>query len=925
MENFQIPIERELYTAALDMMKWPKVLSDASSKAEQAKEVCRPLLVDKLSSLRRETRDNIKTLMTGITELYNMFNLELCDIAAQTCSELRVIVDDINTTITSIIHQETSLGIPIDDTFEDFYPILNHFEIIEQYWSAIYKSVRVSAYYSASVSALNATEMIEEARKCRRLLHHATREVRAYPALVRLGKQKELALADFENLETLLDVLTTPGLKKNHWKDISRFLSARLGDDIHSILDRSVSLQKLLDADVLSHLSEISKIASLARSDYEVESSLEEMKSSSKRTYFQISTVKMTGGLSQSRISKSCYKSMLEQVEGYIFRCQCLFRRPELSGAVVSVLIEWEVSTEKARDVLLAYEVITDRWISMKGYFRYLKELEKDERLVAPEHQIVLEKLNHAEDAMNLLTATFKKPQFSLYTAIVQDTIVEQLLICKSAVEEAFELLSDSLEAKRRDFPRFFLLTDEQVQTILSPLNVEALMNLLPLMYPNLAKLKVEGGEIVAFIGDDGSYLKASKPLAICSQPIESFMIAFESTLKESLYQAVVSCTEAFRQMSTQVWVDSFFPQVLLLALRITHTRDLREVLSFGGACALSDYLNKVEDMHNEFCRISALGEGNLLGKTQTTSVIFYTQHMISEIRHAIESGITTVTELDMTGMIQTFLDEGGIVTRTLGVNIPYGFEFLGGHGSPFISTEIVEKASTVLLSFAFRGSSPLICGTSAVQSNVLDCVCSFIGRLQICVPCFDELDISKMRTLLRASAQIGAVLFLHNSQFLKNAHVHNLLELCSTKIQEALSSGKDHPVVTLPLGPGGSGIDVFVDTGFHLVLGSDKSESLPETVRLRYRPVHVDPIRLQDVAWTFVYANGLHLGELNLRSAVYEAVSTFVLFNELQPSIFTAKGLLEVLRRAILSCEVADDFTRAFCDSCWSSFSFIF
>ncbi|EPY23030.1 hypothetical protein STCU_07928, partial [Strigomonas culicis] len=923
LEECQVPVEHELYYSALRLMKWPDELLKDCDSAEQSKLNCRPLLENKLTVMREDVRDNIRTLATGVTELYNMFNLDICDIAAQTCAELRILTTQVKEEINTIMYQENSLDIKVVDRFDDFYPLLNHFEIIEQYWTTINHIGKMRSYYTCSISNLNATEMIESVRTWRRLLHNATRSVRAYQPLVRLGVQQEAALARFEDLDSLLRILTTPGLRKNHWKEISRLLAAKLGEDTHTVTDNSITLQRLLDAGILDHLAEVSRITSLAWNDYEVESLLEAMKSSAKKTYFQLHTTRSAGGLLFTRITPNCYQSILAQLEGYIRSCRSLRRRPELTYVVISALGEWEATTEKARDVLLAYTVHMERYQQQLGFLNLLREtVQKGTWTVSFNVKVVMEKLKHAEDAVAALNAMLKKAQFSLYTAIVQDSVAEQLLICKTSIEDTIELLRSEMENMRSKFARFNFLTDDQLISILTPLNVERLRELLPFMYAQLASVRTEDGYIVGFVSEEGYTIHAVTPIRLVNMPIVPFMEQFEQTLCASLLHAVRACATAFRRCETSTWAREWFPQLTNLALRINHTRDMHDALRLGGASGLTAYKSKLADLLEEFCRISTSPGCPKAEQNHLAASIGYIKHMRDEVQLAMEAGVTSPGELNSTAMLQTHLTTTGIDVRTLGMSLPYGMELLGRHAEAYLSPDILEKSRTLFC--ALSVSVPLLRGDYQQQKQVLGAISSILGRRMIHQHCFKGMTVDILRPLMRATLLGGFTLCLQDYENGSSAEVEEFMQLCLRTARAALLSGKEDTPVTLPLGAHGAPVDVRVNANYMCLLTTSSYSTLPHSLAVEYRPISTVPVPLRDLTRGFLFTRGiLHLTENDGVDTWWEQFAfLYAQFQELRPSLFTMGGLVMVLFR----CLQADSWSRetlreCSCEAFWLTF----
>lgn len=184
MESNNVVITEELQEMARHAMAWPATLAKATDQAEHVVAQRRPELCLLTRQLRRELDEHMTTLSSGIVELYNMFNLEICDIAVQTCDELNYVVKLITSSMNRLLFEEKALGVPSGGSLDTLYPQLRHFETISLFWTTINQIGNLRAYYASPVKALNAREMMDRVRHWRRQLHYTTRQVRGFAPCV---------------------------------------------------------------------------------------------------------------------------------------------------------------------------------------------------------------------------------------------------------------------------------------------------------------------------------------------------------------------------------------------------------------------------------------------------------------------------------------------------------------------------------------------------------------------------------------------------------------------------------------------------------------------------------------------------------------------------------------------------------------------
>lgn len=890
LEEAQVPIENYLYLAAEKLMKWPQILQQDLAASEVIKEKCRPVLQNQVEQLRRETRDLANTLSTGVTELYNINHVDW-DIAALTCVELRFIVESMQETAAEVLHQEQALGIPSGDTFEDLYPLVNHFDIIEQFWIAMNDATALKEYYASPVTSLN-MKMIESAREWRRLIHCSTRNLRGYPTIFRLGQQQEVVLANFEGLEEFISVITTPGLRKNHWKEIARLVQAKLQDDVVFVTDMSISLQRLLDADILLHMNDLKRIVSQARGDFEVESTLEQMKSSAKKIHFRVDTLNTSEVSTRPHVPEECHCSILGQIEDYIRTCRNLRWKTGLSSAIMKALNEWEAATEKTKEMLIEWRKIEEEWSPLHNYLVMVQKSQKKHRKaeMVPLH----ERLTRAHDAFHQLHVKIGKPQFSLYMAIVQETVMEHLTAAKTALGELRPLMSDVLEKKRIAFPRFNFLTEDQLLMYLSTYNISELKLLLPHMYPRLMEIEVKDNCVVGFTTIDGSSIKAHGVIPLTDSLQTEWMVDFDKVLSRSVVRATKECCLEFGKGSLDTWIEGHCPQMLMMALRVVHTSRMRKALSFAGIKGLKAYQTQLKNLKDELCRLCMfMRESKKRDKIyQTLSYLFNAELDAST---AVDKKISSLAELDGTTMVQTFADEKSSKTRILGVDFENGTEFYGSISTEVVMTpEIIERMVILLVLTLMGKSTPMVCGP---KRRILPfIVVSLLGRFFLPVQCFSMLLDDEINRYLRGAIQLGAVVCFHDTENLTpetRTHLHEIVAQVTTAIGQ---KGRFEELsLSLPIGPEGTSVTTPIHRQFHAMLTCSSFDRLPRSIAFESRPIQMPYIDCSSIIRGYLYSFG-YPEEV---ATSLQFGSMYQLFSRTRPAQFTMRILMHIVKTA--------------------------
>ncbi|CBZ23663.1 conserved hypothetical protein [Leishmania mexicana MHOM/GT/2001/U1103] len=911
IENLFIPVNEHICRSVFEFKRFPGELRSQANKSGDIRAKCTPLLRGNLENLRSTIRDYYRTLSTGVKELYHMFDLDTCDIAAQTCAELRKLVARIETRQKSMEHEMMVLGLASEDSFDNYLPLMTHFEIIEQFWITVFKSTKLRELYRTPVSSVNASAFVERAREWRRLIHSSIRNLRAYPVLVHLGREQELALAKFEELELFLELITTPGLRKSHWRDIAKLISAQLRDDVMLVTNMTVTVKRLLDAGLLDHIVPLAQIVSQARCDYEVENELEEMRSYAKRTHLVESTAAKND--LNALLLQEPQREIVHRIEEYVLKCRAMRRRPNLGPSVLRSLDEWVDACEKGRGVLLAWDQVKGRWVKLRVCLSSLQSAVAEGIYSAEEARTITKSLTVASDAFKELCAILRKPQFSLYTAMMQDTIQDVLLTIKSEVDDAAEVLRGVTERRRALFPRFRFLPDSELMGFQSVQSAHSFAHLLQYLYPRITDVEVIDGIVTAVVATDGARLPLSSPLALTKDTPDTWIQCFDRAVRASLVAAVKECVGAYYRCNLESWLRQWCGQVTVLALRILHTEGLRRALQLAGQSGLIAYITKVSDLCSAISKLAqgrcdkgAKGGQPRSYEAVVAAALAYEEFALREVQLAVEWHVSSVTELESTRVVQTFLTpaEDGICVRMMGVLFDYGLEFLGHANAPMMSAAQWVQMAPVLVDMELSRSVSLVRASDdvAAEGEVLEAVALLLGRFFFRVEATEHVPTETVQRLLRGCVEVGALGCLVHCEAVPRAVLEEaVLPIATASVEQRRSS-----VWQLPCAGKDDMVSVSVHPLFRLAFSAAEPVALPRSLDLICREVRVAPFDVQEALHDFLIRTGVvPRGPLFAEEA--EFAKLYRQLQELHPTVFTARQLRVVLREAFASADARD------------------
>ncbi|CCW71673.1 unnamed protein product [Phytomonas sp. Hart1] len=335
------------------------------------------------------------------------------------------------------------------------------------------------------------------------------------------------------------------------------------------------------------------------------------------------------------------------------------------------------------------------------------------------------------------------------------------------------------------------------------------------------------------------------------------------------------------------------------MSLRSVHTLGIREAIKNRGVLGLKAHKTKIHNITTEIQRIALTLGPQSDGQQVVLSALSYLQFAGTEIDHALSIGIGSISDLDSTPMFQTFITEFAIVTRVMGIVIPYGLEFFGNDREPFFIPQMLEKAISILSLTVGGRSIPLLNHTRDTQM-LLQSLCHSCGLFFITVSCSQTTTLDTMRSYLRGALGTGA--FFCVSEYRKlDVEIQFFLTECFRRIQNGnLACASINFVTGLALETHSEFTKASVHPNFMgVITASEPLHKITREFSQEYRPIYLPRMKLVDVICVYLDAYGI-TDESQTASPKFAVMYEHL--QEIFPSVFTYPKLLAVLQYATKS-----------------------
>jgi len=505
-------------------------------------------------------------------------------------------------------------------------------------WNA---SEELHAYIESSEAFLWSNldlEILEEGGKSQlksmKALHKCTRWSDAFISLDKLCK-------NFLSTIPLITLLRAKSMRPRHWKLLIKATNA--DSFIPPCDDENIRLGGLLALDLHKISNEVEEICDQANKEDKMEKTLEQIESRWTGIVFTMSPYKGDDeDIPILGIEEEDFESLENDqlvIQGMLASRFVAQFRNEVNS--------WHKALLNVNEVFLLISEIQRTWSYLEPLFLHSdevkRELPEDATRFASIDVNVRTILKKAWRVKNVKAAFNQKGLFEKL-----ENIQEQLDLCKKS-------LADFLDGRRRQFPRYYFVSEADLLDILSNgSRPEKILQHIPKVYLctkslTLSKNENEGGRPIAteFIAGVGSEVCAFEPPIQLEGKVEIYMQTILDAQKLSIFKTVQRSLLRYRDMLRPDWIlsknsETGRPndpaQTTLLVLAINYVQEVENrfvEISNGNRSALQEYSKKQVAQLNELIKLT---QSNLTKGDRTKVMVCIT--MDAHARDIVENMI---------------------------------------------------------------------------------------------------------------------------------------------------------------------------------------------------------------------------------------------------------------------------------------------
>ncbi|TNJ29607.1 Dynein heavy chain [Giardia muris] len=460
-------------------------------------------------------------------------------------------------------------------------------------------TTQIEAWKQTDFKDINTDYMEETIKKFSKEIRNIDRGARSFDVYVKLDEE----VKNFLKTLPLISSLRSPSMGPAHWKALENI--------IHQKIDiTTFKLEDLINLELHRFADDVESIVARADKEKQMKDQLLKLEGNWKDLGFQYMKY---GDPTQEKLTPEQIKELTSSGQEVLFLVcvpdelvetledNQLVVQNMMNNKYVKGLLQ-EVT--KWQEDLAAVDAVITLWLSVQQTWGYLEPIfigSEDIRAQLPEDskrfedihynwKKIMEKMVHVARAITVSTT----PNFQ-----------HQLESLQAELSKCEKALADYLDAKRRQFPRFYFVSSTDLLDILSKGQQPKLVQKhLSKIFDNIHKLKWHSEEDVMDKLAHGMYSGENEYVPFtddcqCDGSVETWLnnviVHMRETLRDTLGKALTN----FLDMDRELWLEKYPAQVCLVSLQIWWSSEVNtafEKLEEGNEMAMKDYAKRQND-----------------------------------------------------------------------------------------------------------------------------------------------------------------------------------------------------------------------------------------------------------------------------------------------------------------------------------------
>jgi len=565
-----------------------------------------------------------------------------CDKVMETVSKLEGDINELRQQ-RDLINTHERLLFDYESPFEIFVKVEANFNPYSELWNNINKfNKKRQEWLQSFFSDLSAEAIEGQLKQNVRVVKNSKKvfDKKSHPAGCVVSEALRKETEEIQKIVPIVEILSNPGLKQRHWEHIQKILNAQFDW-------KNVTLKDIIAKGVEFHKEEITDISELASKEYSLEKSLQRMRSEWEKQEFVVilkpdTDIKLLAG---NRLEE-----MQLLLDEHIVTAQQIRANPFVAP-MEEEAIEWEKK-------LLTLRGVIEKWIIVQMDYIYLRPI-FDSEDITKRLPGEAKKFLDIDLTWHELMDNLDKDKKALNVEQIPN-LLEKLDNAKKDLEMITVNLNSYLEEKRKHFPRFYFLANDDMYDILgntkNPRKVEAYL-----------KKIFEGAQTLVFneeeeiVGlrstekEEISFIRSVIPQDYHGN-VETMLMDIEKEMKDAVSKEIEESIKSYASTTDRIeWLMKKWPgQVVLCVSQIFWCQNITQAIANQSIKELSDYFNTCDTQLKDIVKL-VRGDLTKLQRITLSALIVLDVHANDVLNSLIANNVTSESAFEWLSQLRYY------------------------------------------------------------------------------------------------------------------------------------------------------------------------------------------------------------------------------------------------------------------------------
>lgn len=482
----------------------------------------------------------------------------------------------------------------------------------------------------------------------------------------------------FKKAMPIVTALRNEHLNQLHWKEIKELLGQEF-----EISEEDFTLNSLLEMKANDFQEEIQQISMQASQEYLLKSQLSEIDEIWKRVEFIVKSYKYKDAFILDDIEEVLV-NLDESLATINTVLGSRYIKPLLSQAEA-----WRTSLILLQNVVDEWVLCQRQWIYLENIFsapdikRHLAAEATKFELVDKFFRGLMTRVSKAPNALRLI-----KTIGNLY---------ESLKHHNTSLDEIQKQLEEYLETKRRDFPRFYFLSnDELLEILANSQNLEVIQQNLKKCFDCIQKLDiVDGFDIVAMLSPDGERVPFFKAVK-ARDNVEAWLDLVQTSMRETLMKLMKMGLSDYENQDRKLFVLDHAGQIVATVCQIAWTSGTENAINEQQTApyALGEWL-EINILQLQQLTELVRGKLDAIKRKIIVGLVTTDVHARDIVESLSDKNISSLTDFKWIQQLRYYWEDEEnaniCYSKQINARLDYGYEYMGAT-SRLVITPLTDR-----------------------------------------------------------------------------------------------------------------------------------------------------------------------------------------------------------------------------------------